>query len=84
MFALGSAANLVIYKKHTFIAWGKWLELNLHVSKMLSDLGISKMPAQGTARFWTQASCWNSWAPVSAALYLYSSLQLNIWMASDR
>lgn len=31
-----------------FITWGKWLELNLHVSKMLSYLGISKMPPEGT------------------------------------
>lgn len=33
-----------------FVARGKWIELNLHVSKMLSDLGISKMPAEGTDR----------------------------------
>lgn len=31
-----------------FITWGKWLELNLHVFKTLSDLGISKMPAEDT------------------------------------
>lgn len=31
-----------------FTAWGTWLELDLHVSRMLSDLGISKMPAEGT------------------------------------
>lgn len=33
-----------------FIARGKWVELNLRVSKMLSDLGILKMPAEGTDR----------------------------------